>query len=260
MLAWQSNVLWALEWTLVIPVLPLLAYKTRALKILCLLQFMVVLGLAFVAANYTWGVAHWVLSGVIALCYLVHAVCIPLATMPSAHWKLVRALSCISACNFLTCHPLSHDTPESRSLIRGCKMLVHTGVITSIAILAVFYILVRPVHDAWGCYPPNAPFKDHNKGMCGTMPGKLANNWWSRHSSKESEICIAAVKKHPDCLPTITAVKAFGAPLMVGYQAAMAAGAAYIIGCILARESEVDAEPYACKPRPLSKTATRRGV
>lgn len=242
-LPWRRNALTALEWTLLLPVIPLLVYHRKLHRVVCVVQatafawLLVLLLVPDSGATVPW----WALCAVMLGCWLFHAVALQFKQPTGKIMVAVRLLGYISAVNFVTCLPLHYKHTEHRMLLRVCRFVVHTGVCVAVVLLLVYYFTFLPTYEAWGCYPPGVSLSNHNLGMCGTMPLNPGPGWWQERSTKESMVCILHYSYNgPNCAAPISAARAYGAPLAYGHNALLAAVAAYVLAAAFAWEAALD--------------------
>lgn len=239
---WRRNALTALEWTLCVPVIPALLYTRKLHHIVCVIQFSAFMWLVAIAMlpEAAGPVPWWALVCVLLGCWMFHAVALQFKSPKGARMVAVRMLGYTSIVNFATCLPIHFKHTEHRRLLQICRVVVHSGVAVAAALLLVYFLVFVPTYDAWGCYPPGLSLTDHNLGMCGTKPGTGGPGWWTKRTTKESEVCIVHENYTPDCRPPLSTVKAFGAGVSYGHNALLCSIAAYILGVSFAWEAALD--------------------
>ena len=203
---WRRNALSALEWTFLVPVIPALLYTRKLHRIVCVVQLTAFLWLMALAVvpKAEGAVPWWSLLLVLLGCWVFHAVALQFKAPKGKRMVAVRMLGYASVVNFATCLSIHYKHTEHRKLLRVCRVVVHGGVAVAAVLLLVYFLVFVPTYDAWGCYPPGLSLAHRNLGMCGTKPGVGGPGWWTKRTTKESEVCIAHVGFTPDCLPPLS--------------------------------------------------------
>jgi hypothetical protein len=240
---WKRNAVTALEWTLLFPLIPAIVYKRRIAYALCVVHTTVtVWAIAIAADPSTWHPGVLALPAIMVVCWALHCVGLStVATLDEPRLTIVRLLGFASAINFATTATLRTPTSEHQFVLRICRAIVHGAAIVTVLLLGLFYGVMLPTHEAWGCYPPTETVTDEKYGMCGTNKNKLGPGWWVSRSTKESEVCkrFEAYGNYV-CIPPVSATQAFGTYVAVGHNAALLSLAAYCYGCLFAWEVGVD--------------------
>lgn len=241
---WCRNALTAIEWTLLVPLIPALLYKKKLHKMLCIVQltaFVWLTSSVLLPGSFS-AVPWWAFLIVLLTCWAFHMFMFQTNPPPEGRRLIaIRLLGYASGFNFVTCFPMHYKHSEHRSVLRMCRFVVHCGVAVAAVLLGVYYIVYVPTYEAWGCYPPGVPLSGHNLGMCGTRSGHTGSGWWAKRTTKESEVCIV-YEAYGDqtCTPPIPASRAYGSAITYGHNALLSAVAAYILGAAFAWESALD--------------------
>lgn len=240
---WVRNAMAALEWTLLFPLIPAVVYQGRAGRALCTVHLTAsIWAMAVAAQPGLWHTGYIALPVTLVVCWALHYVGLTNVSEPDGlRLTAVRVLGFLSFVNFLTATPLRINSEEHQFTLRICRAILHSTALVAGIVLGLFYAVILPTHEAWGCYPPSAALSDEKYGMCGTDPAHPGPGWWVSQSTKESEACIRYEKyANYDCKPPVSAAQSFGTYMAVGHNAALLSLASYCFGCAFAWEVGVD--------------------
>lgn len=243
---WQSDLMFT-EWTLFVPIGPFFAYHSVAWRLVCVLHLCVSLCVGILLWEYELGWWQVIAGGVWAFFVALQYTGL-LETPSERHAFVVHLFSAISAINFVSGLPLSHNFLEFALEIRVCRYINVIGNLVAIGTFLLFFGFVVPNYAAWGCYPSRSP-SSHSEGMCSTPPANgnactFDLPWWAVLAGKQSVVCVAEdyTRGNPNinscCEPVHTIYQEHGSYVIFGTKAIICSAGAYFIGIVLAWQTE----------------------